>query len=128
MYISTSDVQMHANSHRKAAHIAKEGFQRFKSTENCGFEECPFMDPGNRTTHFHCLRPGCTHSFKNKADMGRFLLCISWATLHTIHHTVYYLSFASLFACKLLTFVISINECSTKDIVALFMTNVFCVE
>uniref|UniRef100_A0A914V3V8 C2H2-type domain-containing protein n=1 Tax=Plectus sambesii TaxID=2011161 RepID=A0A914V3V8_9BILA len=70
VYISTSDVQMHANSHRKAAHIAREGFQRYKASEDCKYNNCPFRDLKLRTTHFHCLRPGCTHSFKNKSDMG----------------------------------------------------------
>ncbi|XP_012277586.1 zinc finger protein castor homolog 1 isoform X2 [Orussus abietinus] len=41
VYISTSDVQMHANYHRQ------------------------------RTTHFHCRRPGCRFTFKNKADMEK---------------------------------------------------------
>lgn len=72
IFTSTSDVQIHSNSHRKAQQIAKEGFQRFKASEDCGSNECQFTGPQNRTTHFHCLRPGCDHSFKNKADMGNF--------------------------------------------------------
>lgn len=50
-YISTSDVQMHANYHRKDTAIIQEGFQRFRATEDCLTESCPFM--GQKTTHFH---------------------------------------------------------------------------
>ncbi|XP_046747760.1 uncharacterized protein LOC124412150 isoform X1 [Diprion similis] len=69
VYISTSDVQMHANYHRKDSAIIQEGFQRFRATESCGTEYCPFA--GQRTTHFHCRRPGCRFTFKNKADMEK---------------------------------------------------------
>ncbi|XP_034951460.1 uncharacterized protein [Chelonus insularis] len=69
VYISTSDVQMHANYHRKDSAIIQEGFQRFRATENCGTEYCPFA--GQRTTHFHCRRMGCRFTFKNKADMDK---------------------------------------------------------
>lgn len=68
VYISTSDVQMHANYHRKDSAIIQEGFQRFRATESCATEYCQFV--GQRTTHFHCRRPGCRYTFKNKADMG----------------------------------------------------------
>ena len=68
VYISTSDVQMHANYHRKDSAIMSEGFQRFRATEDCGSQTCAFY--GQRTTHFHCLRPICKFTFKNKADMG----------------------------------------------------------
>ena len=68
VYISTSDVQMHANYHRKDSAIIQEGFQRFRATESCATEHCPFA--GQRTTHFHCRRQGCRFTFKNKADMG----------------------------------------------------------
>lgn len=68
VYISTSDVQMHANYHRKDSAILQEGFQRFRATESCATEHCPFT--GQRTTHFHCRRIGCRFTFKNKADMG----------------------------------------------------------
>ncbi|KAG1670498.1 Transcription factor castor [Nymphon striatum] len=69
VYISTSDVQMHANYHRKDSAIIKEGFQRFRATEDCGTQACTFY--GQRTTHFHCRRPGCNYNFKNKADMEK---------------------------------------------------------
>ncbi|XP_063985247.1 uncharacterized protein LOC135166671 isoform X2 [Diachasmimorpha longicaudata] len=69
VYISTSDVQMHANFHRKDSAIIQEGFQRYRATENCSTDYCPFA--GQRTTHFHCRRPGCTFTFKNKADMDK---------------------------------------------------------
>lgn len=70
VYISTSDVQMHANYHRKDSAILQEGFQRFRATESCSAPHCMFA--GQRTTHFHCRRPGCTYTFKNKADMGKY--------------------------------------------------------
>ncbi|XP_045780221.1 uncharacterized protein LOC123877463 isoform X1 [Maniola jurtina] len=69
VYISTSDVQMHANYHRKDSAILQEGFQRFRATENCSAPHCIFA--GQRTTHFHCRRLGCTYTFKNKADMEK---------------------------------------------------------
>lgn len=69
VYISTSDVQMHANYHRKDSAIMSEGFQRFRATEDCGTQTCAFY--GQRTTHFHCLRPTCKFTFKNKADMEK---------------------------------------------------------
>ncbi|XP_023940242.1 uncharacterized protein LOC112047366 isoform X2 [Bicyclus anynana] len=69
VYISTSDVQMHANYHRKDSAILQEGFQRFRATESCSAPHCIFA--GQRTTHFHCRRPGCTYTFKNKADMEK---------------------------------------------------------
>lgn len=69
VYISTSDVQMHANYHRKDTAIIQEGFQRFRATENCLLETCAFF--GQKTTHFHCRRDNCNHTFKNKADMGK---------------------------------------------------------
>lgn len=71
VYISTSDVQMHSNYHRKDSAIIQEGFQRFRATEECGAASyCSFA--GQRTTHFHCRRSGCQYTFKNKADMGEF--------------------------------------------------------
>ncbi|XP_015439123.1 PREDICTED: zinc finger protein castor homolog 1-like [Dufourea novaeangliae] len=69
VYISTSDVQMHANYHRKDSAIIQEGFQRFRATESCATDHCPFV--GQRTTHFHCRRAGCRFTFKNKADMDK---------------------------------------------------------
>ncbi|KAH9412465.1 Zinc finger protein castor 1 [Dermatophagoides pteronyssinus] len=69
VYISTSDVQMHANYHRKDTAIIQEGFQRFRATENCLLECCAFF--GQKTTHFHCRRDNCLHTFKNKADMEK---------------------------------------------------------
>lgn len=70
VYISTSDVQMHANYHRKDSAIMQEGFQRFRASEDCGQPACSFS--GQRTTHFHCMRSACNYTFKNKADMGKF--------------------------------------------------------
>lgn len=72
VYISTSDVQMHANYHRKDTAIIQEGFQRFRATENCLLECCAFF--GQKTTHFHCRRDNCLHTFKNKADMGKLTI------------------------------------------------------
>nr|CAD7194960.1 unnamed protein product [Timema douglasi] len=69
VYISTSDVQMHANYHRKDSAIIQEGFQRFRATEECGAVYCSFY--GQRTTHFHCRRDNCKYTFKNKADMEK---------------------------------------------------------
>ncbi|XP_011346797.1 zinc finger protein castor homolog 1 isoform X2 [Ooceraea biroi] len=69
VYISTSDVQMHANYHRKDSAIIQEGFQRFRATESCATDHCTFA--GQRTTHFHCRRSGCRFTFKNKADMDK---------------------------------------------------------
>ncbi len=78
VYISTSDVQMHANYHRKDSAIIQEGFQRFRATEQCDIATCTFA--GQKTTHFHCCRPNCRFTFKNKADMGEggayLLFCI----------------------------------------------------
>lgn len=70
VYVSTSDVQMHANFHRKNSEIVQEGFRRFRAHENCKIEECPFY--GKKTSHYHCCREGCNHTFKNKADMGKY--------------------------------------------------------
>ncbi|XP_042237575.1 zinc finger protein castor homolog 1-like isoform X2 [Homarus americanus] len=69
VYISTSDVQMHANYHRKDSAIMQEGFQRFRASEDCGQAGCSFS--GQRTTHFHCMRIACNYTFKNKADMEK---------------------------------------------------------
>uniref|UniRef100_T1IV78 C2H2-type domain-containing protein n=1 Tax=Strigamia maritima TaxID=126957 RepID=T1IV78_STRMM len=69
VYISTSDVQMHANYHRKDSAIIQEGFQRFRATEDCAMLSCSFY--GQRTTHFHCRRANCNFTFKNKADMEK---------------------------------------------------------
>ncbi|XP_014244600.1 zinc finger protein castor homolog 1-like isoform X2 [Cimex lectularius] len=69
VYISTSDVQMHANYHRKDSAIIQEGFQRLRATEECRTRHCAFF--GQRTTHFHCRRDHCQFTFKNKADMEK---------------------------------------------------------
>ncbi|XP_053675495.1 uncharacterized protein LOC128725752 [Anopheles nili] len=69
VYISTSDVQMHANYHRKHEAIVKNGFQRFRATEDCNTDYCIFR--AQRTTHFHCRRENCKYVFKNKADMEK---------------------------------------------------------
>jgi len=63
---------MHANYHRKDSAIIQEGFQRFRATEICDLSSCTFS--GQKTTHFHCCRPNCIFTFKNKADMGKFNL------------------------------------------------------
>jgi hypothetical protein len=68
-YISTSDVQMHFNYHRKDNAIQREGFLRFRGTEDCNMPHCPYR--GQKTTHFHCNRGGCNFTFKNKADMEK---------------------------------------------------------
>ncbi|WAR13855.1 CAS-like protein [Mya arenaria] len=81
VYISTSDVQMHANYHRKDSAIMSEGFQRFRATEDCGTPACSFY--GQRTTHFHCLRSDCRFTFKNKADMGCDYVLHSTAQLYS---------------------------------------------
>lgn len=70
VYVSTSDVQMHSNYHRKDSAIIQEGFQRFRATEECNSDHCMFA--GQRTTHFHCRRDNCKYTFKNKADMGEW--------------------------------------------------------
>lgn len=69
VYVSTSDVQMHSNYHRKDSEILQEGFQRFRSSEICNNESCMFYD--RKITHFHCIRENCNYTFKNKADMGK---------------------------------------------------------
>ena len=68
-YISTSDVQMHFNYHRKDNAIQREGFLRYRGTDDCGDPACPYR--GQKTTHFHCNRGGCNYTFKNKADMEK---------------------------------------------------------
>lgn len=74
VYVSTSDVQMHANFHRKNSEIVQEGFRRFRAHENCKIEDCPFF--GKKTSHYHCCREGCNHTFKNKADMGKWWIVV----------------------------------------------------
>lgn len=63
---------MHANYHRKDSAIIQEGFQRFRAMEDCGTDYCTFRN--QHTTHFHCRRDICSFTFKNKADMGKFVL------------------------------------------------------
>ena len=69
VYISTSDVQMHFNYHRKDNAIQREGFLRFRGAEDCETDHCIYRN--QKTTHFHCRRSGCQFTFKNKADMGK---------------------------------------------------------
>lgn len=69
VYVSTSDVQMHANYHRKNSEIVQEGFRRFRAIEDCQTEDCPFF--GRKTSHYHCMRDKCQFTFKNKADMEK---------------------------------------------------------
>lgn len=68
VYVSTSDVQMHSNYHQKDSAIIQEGFQRYRATENCNTDYCSFSQ--RKTTHFHCARECCKHTFKNKAEIG----------------------------------------------------------
>uniref|UniRef100_A0A8D3B5D0 Castor zinc finger 1 n=1 Tax=Scophthalmus maximus TaxID=52904 RepID=A0A8D3B5D0_SCOMX len=69
VYTSTSDVMTHENFHKKNAQLINDGFQRFRATEDCGTVACQFY--GQKTTHFHCRRPGCTFTFKNKCDIEK---------------------------------------------------------
>ncbi|NXC39972.1 CASZ1 protein, partial [Penelope pileata] len=69
VYTSTSDVMTHENFHKKNTQLINDGFQRFRATEDCGTVECQFY--GQKTTHFHCRRPGCTFTFKNKCDIEK---------------------------------------------------------
>uniref|UniRef100_A0A673N3V8 Castor zinc finger 1 n=1 Tax=Sinocyclocheilus rhinocerous TaxID=307959 RepID=A0A673N3V8_9TELE len=69
VYTSTSDVMTHENFHKKNAQLINDGFQRFRATEDCGTFGCQFY--GQKTTHFHCRRPGCTFTFKNKCDIEK---------------------------------------------------------
>ena len=72
VYISTSDVQMHFNYHRKDNAIQREGFLRFRGAEDCNTDYCMYRD--QKTTHFHCNRSSCQFTFKNKADMGKLFI------------------------------------------------------
>ncbi|XP_051961205.1 zinc finger protein castor homolog 1 isoform X4 [Xyrauchen texanus] len=69
VYTSTSDVMTHENFHKKNAQLINDGFQRFRATEDCGTVGCQFY--GQKTTHFHCRRSGCTFTFKNKCDIEK---------------------------------------------------------
>ncbi|XP_069774592.1 zinc finger protein castor homolog 1 isoform X2 [Narcine bancroftii] len=69
VYTSTSDVMTHENFHKKNAQLINDGFQRFRATEDCGTLGCQFY--GQKTTHFHCRRAGCTFTFKNKCDIEK---------------------------------------------------------
>ncbi|XP_028307710.1 zinc finger protein castor homolog 1 isoform X3 [Gouania willdenowi] len=69
VYTSTSDVMTHENFHKKNAQLINDGFQRFRATEDCGTVVCQFY--GQKTTHFHCRRPGCAFTFKNKCDIEK---------------------------------------------------------
>ncbi|GCB69417.1 hypothetical protein scyTo_0012424, partial [Scyliorhinus torazame] len=69
VYTSTSDVMTHENFHKKNAQLINDGFQRFRATEDCGTIGCQFY--GQKTTHFHCRRPGCIFTFKNKCDIEK---------------------------------------------------------
>ncbi|XP_078281151.1 zinc finger protein castor homolog 1 [Rhinoraja longicauda] len=69
VYTSTSDVMTHENFHKKNAQLINDGFQRFRATEDCGTLACQFY--GQKTTHFHCRRAGCTFTFKNKCDIEK---------------------------------------------------------
>ncbi|KAK6303070.1 hypothetical protein J4Q44_G00255240 [Coregonus suidteri] len=69
VYTSTSDVMTHENFHKKNTQLINDGFQRFRATEDCGMVECQFYS--QKTTHFHCRRPGCTFTFKNKCDIEK---------------------------------------------------------
>lgn len=69
VYTSTSDVMTHENFHKKNAQLINDGFQRFRAVEDCGTVGCQFY--AQKTTHFHCRRPGCTFTFKNKCDIEK---------------------------------------------------------
>uniref|UniRef100_UPI00358FDA03 zinc finger protein castor homolog 1-like n=1 Tax=Myxine glutinosa TaxID=7769 RepID=UPI00358FDA03 len=69
VYTSTSDVMTHENFHRKHAALISDGFQRFRAAEDCGQMECAFR--AQKTTHFHCRRPSCMYTFKNKCDIEK---------------------------------------------------------
>ncbi|XP_071476914.1 uncharacterized protein [Diadema antillarum] len=69
VYTSTSDVLTHENFHKKNFTLLNDGFQRFRATEDCGTPRCSFY--GQKTTHFHCRRPGCEFVFKNKCDIEK---------------------------------------------------------
>ncbi|XP_033230377.1 uncharacterized protein LOC117181619 isoform X2 [Belonocnema kinseyi] len=97
VYISTSDVQMHANYHRKDSAIIQEGFQRFRATESCaaehykhksyhikdeqftrdGFkkfmksEACPFEQCrfSRVCNHIHCIRPQCSYVLHSSGQL-----------------------------------------------------------
>ncbi|KAM9298787.1 zinc finger protein castor homolog 1 [Gastrophryne carolinensis] len=69
VYTSTSDVMTHENFHKKNTQLINDGFQRFRATEDCGTVGCQFY--GQKTTHFHCRRPGCSFTFKNKCDIEK---------------------------------------------------------
>ncbi|KAG9482493.1 hypothetical protein GDO78_011267 [Eleutherodactylus coqui] len=69
VYTSTSDVMTHENFHKKNTQLINDGFQRFRATEDCGTVDCQFY--GQKTTHFHCRRPGCSFTFKNKCDIEK---------------------------------------------------------
>nr|XP_018671156.1 zinc finger protein isoform X3 [Ciona intestinalis] len=69
VYTSTSDVMTHENFHKKNQQFVSNGFQRYRATESCGMQDCPFIM--QRTTHFHCTRPDCNFTFKNKCDIEK---------------------------------------------------------
>nr|CAB3227975.1 zinc finger protein castor homolog 1-like [Phallusia mammillata] len=69
VYTSTSDVMTHENFHKKNQQFVSNGFERYRATESCGMSDCPFVN--QRTTHFHCTRPGCNFTFKNKCDIEK---------------------------------------------------------
>ena len=52
VYTSTSDVMTHKKFHIKDEELAKNGFQRYRATDCCEWDDCQFNDM--RTTHFHC--------------------------------------------------------------------------
>lgn len=69
VYTSTSDVMTHKKFHIKDEELAKNGFQRYRATDCCEWDDCQFNDM--RTTHFHCTREGCRFRFKNKCEMEK---------------------------------------------------------
>ncbi|XP_076805665.1 zinc finger protein castor homolog 1-like isoform X2 [Clavelina lepadiformis] len=69
VYTSTSDVMTHENFHKKNQQFVTNGFQRYRATELCGADHCPFSS--QRTTHFHCTRRDCNFTFKNKCDIEK---------------------------------------------------------
>ena len=69
VYTSTSDVMTHENFHKKAEKIINEGFQKFKSGDNCDVENCNFSEL--KIAHFHCMKENCKMAFKSKVEMEK---------------------------------------------------------
>merc|ERR1719410_2806283 len=66
VYISTSDVQMHFNYHRKDEQLNKDGFKKFMKHEPCGFLNCKFSRTHN---HIHCIRSHCEYVLHSSGQL-----------------------------------------------------------